>query len=99
MCGSFSGIGTLQPWDPALNKGRGGWSTNNGVSVAFQVTVFDAGSVCGPVPTSGGKKKQPCKLTELPGDAFGILIGGTGPTDVVESGPTPISTGYIRSVA
>lgn len=100
VCGTFNGIGTLQSWNPALNKGRGGWSSTNGVSVAFEVTVFDAGSVCAPAPTpTSGSRKPVCKVTELPGDAFGILIGGTGPTDVVESGPTSISTGFIRSVA
>jgi hypothetical protein len=98
VCGSFTGIGTLQTWNPTLNKGRGGWSTTGGISVAFEVTVHDAGSTCTPTATSSSKKPK-CTTTELPGDAFGISIGGTGSTDPFETTPVTISTGHIRSIA
>ena len=88
-CGSFTGTGVLQWFDPEANGGLGGWVESAYDTVDFTVTVYDGGtiSVC--------KGKRNCTKQDL-SDYFGIQIDPVPATEVPESAPIQIMKGSIK---
>lgn len=89
MCGSFSGSGVLQAWDPTADGGAGAWANSTYGTVAFTATVYDGGSmkVC--------KGKRNCTKQDL-ADWFGIQINPVPGTVVPESAPIKLRGGSLK---